>query len=59
MKEVCRTCRLITKGPKCPLCGGTEFTTTWSGNAIIFNPKAQIAQLMAIEVKGRYALRVR
>ncbi len=59
-KKVCRKCRLIVKGNHCPLCNGTDFTTVWSGTALILDPKnCQIANAMGIEVKGRYALRVR
>ena len=59
-KKVCRTCRLVVSGANCPLCQGNDFTTVWSGTALIIDPtNSQIANAMGLEVKGRYALRVR
>lgn len=60
-QKVCRACRAILgKGDSCPLCGGTDFTTTWAGTAIVYDPKnSQIAKEMGVEVKGEFALRVR
>jgi DNA-directed RNA polymerase subunit E" len=59
-KKVCRTCRIIVKGNNCPLCGGSDFTTTWAGTAIVYDPKdSQIAKEMGVAVKGQFALRVR
>lgn len=57
--KVCRKCRLIVKGDKCPLCGGSDFTTSWAGLVEIIDPSSEIAQAMGIEVPGKYALRVR
>lgn len=60
MKKVCRTCRLMVDGNHCPICNGNDFTTTWSGVAVIYDPKdSEIAKAMGIEVKGKFALRVR
>ena len=59
-KKVCRKCRLIVKGKTCPVCGESDFTTTWSGRVNVFDPESsQIAQSMSITIKGKYALRVR
>lgn len=58
--KVCRTCRIVVKGDTCPLCSGKDFTTTWAGTAIIYDPaSSQIAKEMGVEVKGEFALRVR
>ena len=59
-RKVCRKCRLIVKGKTCPICGDSDLTATWSGRVDVFEPAAsQIAQSMNINVKGKYALRVR
>lgn len=59
--KVCRNCRaIIEKGDSCPLCKGTDFTTTWAGSSIIYDPEnSAIAKEMGVEMKGEFALRVR
>lgn len=58
--KVCRKCRIIVEKQSCALCGGSDFTTTWSGLAIIIDPaKSEIAKKMEVEVPGKFALRVR
>lgn len=60
MKKVCRECRAFVKKDKCPVCGGTDFTTTHSGAAEIIDPeKSVIAKAMDVETGGKFALRVR
>ncbi len=50
----------MVEGTHCPICNGNDFTTTWSGVAVIYDPKdSEIAKAMGIEVKGKFALRVR
>lgn len=59
-EKVCRQCRRIVISDKCPVCGGENFTTTWTGVAEIINvEESLIAKEMGIEVPGKYALRVR
>ena len=58
--KVCRKCRIFVKGDVCPICGGSDFTTTWAGVAIILNPeKSEVAKRMGVQVPGKYALKVR
>lgn len=58
--KVCRKCRIEVSGDSCPLCKGTDFTTTWSGRVIVLDPtKSEIAKKMDISVPGKFALRVR
>jgi len=59
IEKVCRKCRLIVGGDHCPLCSGTDFTTSWAGIVVIIDPSSVIAKEMGIEVPGTYALRVR
>ncbi len=59
VEKVCRKCRLLVKGETCPLCAGTDFTTSWAGMVEIIDVNSEIAKAMGIEVPGTYALRVR
>ncbi len=60
VRKVCRKCRVFVEGDVCPICGGSDFTTTWSGIAIILDPeKSEIAKVMQIKVPGKYAIKVR
>ncbi len=59
-RKVCRKCRIFVEGDKCPICGGTDFTTTWAGIAIILNPDAsEVAKAMEVNYPGKYAIEVR
>ncbi|MBR9680061.1 MAG: DNA-directed RNA polymerase, subunit E'' [Candidatus Altiarchaeota archaeon] len=58
--KVCRKCRIMVEKEICALCGGSDFTTTWSGFVIILDPaKSGIAKKMEVSVPGKFALRVR
>ncbi|MEM4168561.1 MAG: transcription elongation factor subunit Spt4 [Thermoproteota archaeon] len=58
--RACLNCKMISDSPKCPNCGGEEFTQEWSGEVMIFNPEASsIAKLIGARVPGRYAVRLR
>ena len=58
-EKACKKCHAIVKGKKCPICGSTELTTSWSGRVIILDPeKSKIAKELKIERPGEYALRV-
>ncbi len=59
VSKVCRHCRLVVEGDVCPLCGKSDFTTSWAGLVYIIDPESEIAKAMEIEVPGKYALRVR
>lgn len=58
--RACLNCKMISDSPKCPNCGGEEFTQEWSGEVMVFNPEASsIAKLIGARVPGRYAVRLR
>ncbi len=58
--KACLNCKMISDSPKCPNCGGEEFTQEWSGEVMVFNPEASsIAKLIGARVQGRYAVRLR
>ena len=50
-KKVCKKCRIVTKTDKCPICNGTDLTTSWNGRIIIINhEKSEIAKKININV---------
>jgi DNA-directed RNA polymerase subunit E" len=60
MRKVCKTCRIFTEEPSCPLCKGNQFSNTWQGRINVLNPeKSDIAKKCAITSKGEYAVKVR
>jgi len=51
---------MITTGALCPKCKTATLSDDFSGLVIIIDPKeSEIAKVMKINEKGRYALRVR
>ena len=59
-KKVCKTCKLFVDGKECPICKGTQFTTTWRGRLHILDAnKSEIAKKVEIKVKGEYGIKVR
>ncbi len=58
--KACRNCfYIIEKGSVCPNCGGTSFSTRWSGMLVVLDAeKSEIARKLNIKSKGRYALSV-
>ncbi len=60
MKKVCKKCRIFFTGEKCPICGGTDFTTNWQGKISVLDPAhSQIAKELELKYKGDYAIKVR
>lgn len=59
-QRACLNCKMISDSPKCPNCGGEEFTQDWMGEVIIFDPEAStVAKLIGAKVPGRYAVRLK
>ncbi|UCE95357.1 MAG: DNA-directed RNA polymerase subunit E'' [Candidatus Bathyarchaeota archaeon] len=59
-EKACRECHMITTGVLCPKCKTTTLSDDFSGLVIVIDPAAsEIAKVMGIKEKGRYALRVR
>jgi len=59
-RKVCKTCRLFVEGGECPICKTSKFTTNWQGRVYIYDPKKSvIADKIAVDVKGEYALKCR
>jgi DNA-directed RNA polymerase subunit E" len=59
-EKACRKCHIVTAGVLCPKCKTATLSDDFSGLVIIIDPKeSEIAKVMGIKEKGRYALRVR
>lgn len=59
-KKVCKKCKMFVDGKTCPICKGTQFTTTWRGRIHILDAKrSEIAKKIGKDVKGEYGIRVR
>ncbi|HDD72233.1 MAG TPA: hypothetical protein ENF98_01030 [Candidatus Bathyarchaeota archaeon] len=59
-ERACRTCKLVTTENRCPRCGGTDLSDSFSGLLIVFDPKgSELAKIAGIKEPGVYALRVR
>jgi len=58
--KACRNCHTITDGNICPECKSTDLSDDFNGIVIILDPeRSEIAKLMNIKKKGRYAVRIR
>ena len=57
-KKACRNCKMITTGNKCPLCQGSDLTTSFQGSIIVFDLESEIAKKIGITSPGKYAIRV-
>ncbi|MBD3210026.1 DNA-directed RNA polymerase subunit E'' [Candidatus Micrarchaeota archaeon] len=61
MTTACKECRYIveTKEKKCPRCGG-ELTEKFAGMIVILDPeRSEVAKVIDINVKGKFAIRVK
>lgn len=58
--KACRECHMIITGALCPVCKTATLSDDFSGLVIIIDSEeSEIAKVMKIKEKGRYALRVR
>ncbi len=58
-KKVCKKCKILVKGNECPICKGSQFTSSWKGRIIMLQPeKSEIAAKIGIKEKGEYAIKV-
>jgi DNA-directed RNA polymerase subunit E" len=57
-KKVCKKCKVFVEDDKCPICQGTQFTTSWKGRVIVLKPEeSEIAKKMGIKEKGTFAIK--
>ncbi|MDW8092108.1 MAG: transcription elongation factor subunit Spt4 [Nitrososphaerota archaeon] len=58
-ERACRSCKAITSGEKCGVCGSTNLSFQYSGLIIMIDPeRSEISKILGISSQGRYALRV-
>lgn len=59
-EKACRQCKFISRGNRCPNCNSTDLSDDFSGFVIILNAEeSEIAKMMHVTKKGKYALKVR
>lgn len=59
-EKACRKCHTLTTDMLCQKCKTATLSDDFSGLVIIIDPEeSEIAKVMEIKEKGRYALRVR
>jgi DNA-directed RNA polymerase subunit E" len=59
-EKACRQCHIMTVGTLCPKCKTATLSDDYSGIVIIIDPEqSEIAKVMGLTDRGRYALRVR
>lgn len=59
-KKVCKNCKMLVEGGKCPACKGNSFSSNWQGRLYVNDAsKSVIAEKIGIKVKGEYAIKVK
>ena len=59
--QACKKCGYISENEVkiCPICESIKFTTFWQGYVVIIDPeKSEVAKILNIKTKGKYALRI-
>lgn len=57
-RKICKDCRRIYDGEKCPNCDSTNFADSFKGRIIVRVPeKSAIAKELKINKKGTYAIK--
>lgn len=58
-KKICKVCKMIYEGEKCPNCSSQEYSESFKGRVIILDPEhSEIAQHLKIKKKGSYAIKI-
>lgn len=59
-KKACKNCKIFVDGGECPVCKGTNFSTSWHGRIHVLDVnKSDIGQKIGAPVKGEYAIKTR
>lgn len=57
-EKVCKQCKHIFSGSKCPLCGSEDIVDNYKGKVVILNSEnSEIARNMKIKNKGPFAIK--
>ena len=55
---MCKKCKRLVIGDKCPICQTDKLNETWKGRVIIIDAnQSEIAKKMKLDTAGEYALR--
>ena len=58
--RACKICKTLHENEKCPKCDSKEFTETFKGRIVVFDPeKSEIAQKINLKDKGNFAVKAR
>ncbi len=58
-QKVCRTCKAVYEGDKCPKCDSSNYSDSYKGRIIVLNPeKSEIAKEIKITKEGTYAIKI-
>ena len=58
--KACKICNTLHENEKCPKCDSKEFTETFKGRIVVFDPeKSEIAQKIKLKDKGNFAIKAR
>ena len=58
--RACKICKTLHENEKCPKCDSKEFTETFKGRIVVFDPeKSEIAQKINLKDKGNFAIKAR
>lgn len=59
-EKVCKSCKIIFEGDKCPICKDINYTNSYQGKVYIIDAnKSFIAQQINIKEKGKYAMKIK
>jgi len=57
-EKVCKNCKAIYTGTKCPKCGSEESSDSYKGKVVVLNPEeSEVAKNLNIKNKGAYAIK--
>jgi len=58
-RKICRECRIFYDDDKCPICKGTQVSTSFKGRVMVVSPdKSMIAKKVGLPIEGEYAIKV-
>ena len=57
-KKMCKKCKRLVVGDKCPICQTDKLNESWKGRVIVIDAsKSEIEKIMKLDTAGEFALR--
>ena len=57
-KKMCKLCKRLVTGDKCPVCQSDKLNENWKGRVIVIDAsQSEIAKKMKLDSAGEFALR--